>query len=97
MTEEEARVHPQRNIITRAVGTDFGVKTDIFEFEFLPGDWMVMCSDGLSGMLEDAEIKEITENANNATEAAESLVNKAKEYGAYDNVTVICIRFIQEV
>ena len=43
------------------------------------------------------EIKEITENANDATDAAESLVKKAKEYGAYDNVTVICIRFIQEV
>lgn len=97
LTEEEARVHPQRNIITRAVGTDPKVKTDIFEYDCLPGDWMIICSDGLSGMLEDDEIKEITENANNATDAAESLVKKAKEYGAYDNVTVICIRFIQEV
>lgn len=93
ITPEEARKHPQKNIITRAVGTDSSVKTDVFEYDFSPGDVMIMCSDGLSTMLSDNEIYEIVSKEKNSEKTVESLIDTAKEKGGIDNITVICIRF----
>lgn len=93
ITREEARLHPQKNIITRAVGTDKKVRPDIFEYNYLTGDAMIMCSDGLSTMLEDERILEIVKAVKTPKETAEALVAEAKESGGFDNITVICIRF----
>ena len=96
ITREEARFHPQKNIITRAVGSEEDIKADIFEYEYKPGDSIVMCSDGLSGMIEDNVILETVRKGKNSKETAENLVELAKESGGLDNVTVIVIRIVEE-
>lgn len=96
ITPEEARRHPQKNIITRAVGTDTSVRTDVFEYDYAPGDILLLCSDGLSTMLEDKNILEIVKKGSSSEEIVTSLVDAAKEYGGLDNVTVICVRFLDE-
>lgn len=94
ITKEEARLHPQKNIITRAVGTDKSVRTDIFEYNYSPGDVMIMCSDGLSTMLDDNRILEIIKSKKTSEDTVNSLIAAAKDEGGLDNITVICIRFI---
>lgn len=94
ITPEEARIHPQKNIITRAVGTDTNVKVDVFEYDYSQGDILLMCSDGLTGMLKDDEICEIAKEEGNSEKTVCRLVDSAKERGGLDNITVICIRFI---
>lgn len=93
ITHEEARVHPRRNIITRAVGTEEDIRTDVFEYEYASGDVMLLCSDGLSTMLDDKEIESIIKNEETSEKTVCSLVDAAKERGGLDNITVICIRF----
>lgn len=94
ITSDEARRHPQRNIITRAVGTDDYVKSDVFEYDYSKGDVLLMCSDGLCTMVGDEEIRDIIISENKSDEIVFKLVDTAKEYGGIDNITVICIRFI---
>ncbi|MDO5586768.1 MAG: Stp1/IreP family PP2C-type Ser/Thr phosphatase [Clostridia bacterium] len=94
ITKEEARLHPQKNIITRAVGTDKSVRTDIFEYNYSPGDVMIICSDGLSTMLDDSRILEIIKSKKTSEDTVNSLIAAAKDEGGLDNITVICIRFI---
>ena len=94
ITKEEARLHPQKNIITRAVGTDKSVRTDIFEYNYSPGDVMIICSDGLSTMLDDNRILEIIKSKKTSEDTVNSLIAAAKDEGGLDNITVICIRFI---
>lgn len=96
ITKEEARIHPQKNIITRAVGSDEKTKADIFEYEYKPGDSIVMCSDGLSGMVEDNEILDIVNKGSGSKDIAEKLCSIAKQNGGLDNITVIVIRIIEE-
>ncbi len=94
ITEEEARNHPQKNVITRALGTDAGILTDIFECEFKAGDTLLICSDGLTTMVEDKRICEIINEEKNVEDAAKRLSVAAKASGGIDNITVICARFI---
>lgn len=94
ITKEEARLHPQKNIITRAVGTDKSVRTDIFEYNYSLGDVMIICSDGLSTMLDDNRILEIIKSKKTSEDTVNSLIAAAKDEGGLDNITVICIRFI---
>lgn len=86
---EVARVHPDRNIITRAVGGGMEVEIDFFEVELKEGDRFLMCSDGLTDMLEDREIFEIIESRADTGKIVEDLVTAANEYGGNDNITVI--------
>lgn len=94
ITREEARVHPQKNLITRALGTEPQCRADIFEYEYKKGDVLIMCSDGLSGMLDDLEISEIVKKDKSAEDTAKELIDAAKTAGGRDNITVICIRFV---
>lgn len=94
ITEEEARNHPQKNIITRAVGTDKEVDVDLFEKESEKETVLMLCSDGLCSMLDDKEILEIVTQYSNCEEAVQMLINRAKQNGGLDNITVIFIRFI---
>ncbi len=96
ITKEEARMHPQKNIITRAVGSEITTKADIFEYEYKPGDSIIMCSDGLSGMIDDNVILKTVQEYDNSKTIAEKLCGFAKENGGLDNITVIVIRIVEE-
>lgn len=89
--KEEARNHPDKNIITRAVGADDGIKVDFFTVQLKEGDLILMCTDGLTNMLEDEEIRMILDGARDMVEKAEELVAAANERGGRDNISVILI------
>lgn len=96
ITRDEARVHPQKNIITRAIGSEKDIKADIFEYEYKAGDSIVMCSDGLSGMVDDKTILKVVKNSMSSKEVCEKLCCLAKENGGIDNITVVTIRILEE-
>jgi len=87
ITEEEALHHPQKNIITRALGTDNSVEVDIEDVEIKDGDVIFLCTDGLTNMISDKEIEEILINNPDADTAAAKLVGLANSLGGYDNIT----------
>lgn len=89
ITESEARVHPQKNIITRAVGIDQSVQADFFEVEIYPDDIIMLCSDGLSNMIEDEDMEYIVKHSESLQDAGETLVARANENGGSDNITVV--------
>ncbi len=91
IAREEARNHPDKNIITRAVGADDAVKPDFFTVRLNRGDIVLMCTDGLTNMLEDEEIRMILEESRDMVEKAEELVKAANEKGGKDNISVILI------
>ncbi|MFR3452342.1 MAG: Stp1/IreP family PP2C-type Ser/Thr phosphatase [Collinsella sp.] len=91
ITEAEARVHPQRSVITRALGSDPRTQPDFFEITVEAGDRLLLCSDGLSTMLEDDQIAKILANHSEPQRCAAQLVNEAVGRGGYDNVTVIVV------
>lgn len=98
MDKAAAKVHPDKNIITRAIGVTRELAVDFFEVELRPGDMILLCSDGLTNMVEDEEIKEIVLEQKNIVEKAEKLINTANENGGKDNITVILIEpFSDEV
>lgn len=86
---EEARNHPDKNIITRAVGAGEFVEADFFRITLKPGDLVLMCSDGLTNMLEDSTIKKILDDNTRLQDKAEELVRAANENGGKDNISVI--------
>ncbi|MDE7447225.1 MAG: Stp1/IreP family PP2C-type Ser/Thr phosphatase [Lachnospiraceae bacterium] len=86
-----ARNHPDKNIITRAIGALDTVEIDFFHEELRPGDIVLMCSDGLTNMLEDNEISEIVKEYTSLEERAEKLVEAANRNGGKDNIAVILI------
>ena len=90
LTPEEARVHPQRNLITRAVGTGRRVEVDFFEEPRHAGDRWLLCSDGLSNIVEDEEIAAVLSKYEGET-AADELLHLAISRGAPDNVTLIVL------
>ena len=92
LTEEQAAVHPMRNVITRAVGVDETVEVDTAAFPRQKGDLWLLCSDGLHGMLDDETIAEILHGAESDREAAEGLMEAALDAGGRDNVTVMLLR-----
>ncbi|MCD7825157.1 MAG: Stp1/IreP family PP2C-type Ser/Thr phosphatase [Clostridiaceae bacterium] len=91
ITESEARIHPQKNIITRALGTDEQVSADYFEVAVQSGDVVLMCSDGLSNMLDDEDMEYIVRHTGKVENVCGTLIEKANECGGDDNITVIFI------
>lgn len=91
ITAEEARVHPQKNIITRAVGSEASVEADYFHFSMKAGDVLLLCSDGLSNMMTDEEIRTFAENCADPETICRDLMDCALERGAKDNVTVLAV------
>jgi PPM family protein phosphatase len=90
LSAEEAEHHPQRSVITRALGTDPDVDVDTFTVEGREGDVFVLCSDGLTDMLADEEIGEVlAERRESLEEAADELVRRANKAGGQDNITVV--------
>ncbi len=89
--EEAAKYHPKKNVITRAVGGAEEIEIDFFEIQLMPGDIILMCSDGLTNMLDDEEIKLIIKKQRDVIEKAEELVKEANANGGRDNITVTII------
>ncbi|OUO90617.1 protein phosphatase [Gordonibacter sp. An230] len=89
LTPEEARTHPQRSVITRALGSDLRLQPDIYEINVEAGDRLLICSDGLSGMVSDEEIEHTLRRVQDPQRCASQLVNEAIANGGHDNVTVI--------
>jgi protein phosphatase len=94
ITSDEAAAHPRRNEILRCVGVHPEVEVEISEIELEVGDRFLLCSDGLSGLVDDSEIASILD-ANPAPEAAQLLVDNANERGGHDNVTVQIADYMQ--
>lgn len=88
---EAARSHPDKNIITRAIGASETVKVDFFTVKLQKGDIVLMCSDGLTNMLEDEEIRMILNGQRDIVEKAEELVKAANNNGGRDNIAVVLI------
>ena len=98
MDEETAKDHPDKNIITRAIGVGKEVAVDFFEEEIAAGDVILMCSDGLTNMVEDDAIRNIINGQRDIAEKAEKLVETANRNGGKDNITVVVIEpFSDEV
>ena len=93
ITKEEARVHPQRNIITRAMGVSPVVDVDLFERVWSAGDILLLCSDGLHGAVEEEDMISVLSSARTLESMCELLVQLALDNGGTDNITVILIRF----
>lgn len=88
---EAARNHPDKNIITRAVGAVEEIEIDFFQTELEPKDQILLCSDGLTNMIEDEEINRIIREQESLSGAAEELIRTANQNGGRDNITVIII------
>ncbi len=91
LDREAARNHPDKNIITRAIGARDTIEIDFFHEELKSGDLVLMCSDGLTNMLEDEEIGRILKTPGTIEERAERLIDAANQNGGRDNIAVILI------
>jgi protein phosphatase len=98
LSPEEAETHPQRSVITRALGTDPDVDVDTFSIETAPGDLFMLCSDGLTSMVEDDVILQtIEKNRDNLQTAAKALIRAANKGGGEDNITVVFFEIGEDV
>ena len=89
ITEEQATHHPQKNVITRALGSEEQVEADIFQVALVPGDMLLLCSDGLSNTVPADEIQAVLTDSTDAEAACRDLMDLALSRGAPDNVTII--------
>jgi protein phosphatase len=97
LSPEEAESHPQRSVITRALGSDPDVDVDTFTVEAHPGDVFLLCSDGLTSMVGDETILEAVEGHRGDLDgAASELVRRANRAGGEDNITVVCFEIAEE-
>jgi protein phosphatase len=96
LSPEDAERHPQRSVITRALGIDPEVEFDLFTYKLQAGDRLLLCSDGLSDVVEPAQIRRVLLRVRNAHRAARELVTMANEQGGPDNITVIVVDAVDE-
>ncbi len=90
ITAEEARSHPERNVITRAVGVSREVKADFFEVDLKEQDRILMCSDGLCKMVDDGRLYELA-SSGDIDNVSDILIKEARRNGGYDNITALVI------
>lgn len=88
---KNARTHEKKNIITRAIGVESEVLADFFEVDYSEGDMVLMCSDGLTNMIEDEDIKTIINQGNDLEKIADRLIEVANKNGGKDNISVVLI------
>ena len=91
ITPEQAKTHPQRSVITRALGSDPNTLPDIYEMTVEDGDRLLLCSDGLSGMVDDDLLESTLVRVGNPQKCADTLVDEALAAGGHDNVTAIVV------
>lgn len=87
--QDEARNHPEKNVITRAVGVKNSIRIDFFDVALYPGDRFLLCSDGLTNMVEDEEIRRLVRREVSLEAAAHRLVDEANRNGGKDNISVV--------
>jgi protein phosphatase len=92
LTEEQAAEHPQRSIITRALGIEFDVEVDTWTYQVRAGDVVLLCSDGLTSMIDEDQIVRILGGASSLAQAGDQLIDAANEAGGRDNITVVLFR-----
>ncbi|RQD70340.1 MAG: Stp1/IreP family PP2C-type Ser/Thr phosphatase [Tindallia sp. MSAO_Bac2] len=92
ITEEEALVHPQKHVITRAMGIDETLRADYIPLEFKPDDVLLLCTDGVTNLICDDELRSNLMNIKSASKTAKALIEMANERGGYDNSTAIIVR-----
>ena len=96
LSPEDAERHPQRSVITRALGIDPEVEFDLFTYKLQVGDRLLLCSDGLSDVVEPAQIRKVLLRVPSAQRAARELIGVANEQGGPDNITVIVVDAVDE-
>ena len=96
ITADEARVHPNRSVITRALGSDPAMYADHFCLNIEEGDRLILCSDGLSSMVPDGEIENIASKSSTAQICVDNLVDAALAAGGHDNVTVVVVDVVDD-
>jgi PPM family protein phosphatase len=95
ITENEARTHRWRNVITRALGNRLDLEVDLKAVDILPGDLFLICSDGLTGMLDDTQVREIlAEESVDLGLACDNLIEAANKAGGLDNISVVLVRIL---
>jgi len=93
ITKSEAKLHPQRNVITRAVGTSNEIEVDVMAVDIKKEDVVILCSDGLTNMVSEDELKALFMDEADIQKACEKAIEGAKQKGGSDNITVLGIRF----
>lgn len=88
---EEANSHPQKNVITRALGTEYTLEPDMSRCDVQDGDYVLICTDGLSNAVYEEEMVSLITKTSDLNEACELLIDKAKENGGFDNITAVVI------
>lgn len=96
ITADEARVHPNRSVITRALGSDPAMYADHFTLHIEEGDRLILCSDGLSSMIPDSDIENIATQSSSAQICVDNLVDAALAAGGHDNVTVVVVDLVDD-
>lgn len=91
LTPEEAEHHPQKSIITRALGVEEEVDPDLDTYQRRPGDRLLLCTDGLSNMVEDDELRRVLQKVRDPQQAADELIALANAAGGHDNITVVVL------
>ncbi len=94
LTPEQARYHPYSNVITRCVGANAAVEADVLQGEIKPGDLFLIASDGLTGMVEDPQLKKILETKVTPGAMVNSMINEANKRGGLDNITAIVVQVL---
>ncbi len=93
LTDEEARNHPQRNYITRAIGVKEKIQVDLTSMPILSGDLLLLCTDGLSSVLSDEDLKKVLKNWKSIDEKVTEFIDLANEAGGPDNISVLIASF----
>jgi len=91
ITREQAKLHPRKNVITRAIGGESAVRSDVFESDVKEGDIFLLCSDGLTNALDDETLLNCCVESYEPEDICQALINAALENGARDNVTVVAV------
>ncbi len=91
LTQEQARTHPHKNLITRALGTENQLRVDFYRQTIHPGEYLLLCSDGLSNVVLDEELAQLINREDSLEACCQTLLSLALERGAPDNVTVVLI------
>ncbi len=96
LTDEQARLHPRSSLLTRALGTDDHVDIDLYRGSLSPGDRLLLCSDGLTGMLSDEKLAELMGTVSDPEVLVERLIEVANDAGGSDNITVVVVDALAE-
>lgn len=94
ITPEQARTHPRKNLITRALGSEEHIRADLYEKELQPGDFLLLCSDGLSNIVTDQELLYEVIHGGEPSDCCRRLVDITLSRGAPDNVTAVLLQFV---